>query len=97
MAFVNAWAGVSYRWSEQIRLWLRGVYREDRYIDEVLSDGTWQDREDDRFEVNARIHYRTLSGRWEAYVQASREIVESTLPEYEYEDTRLTLGGQVAY
>ena len=97
LAYVNTWAGLTYRWTEQIQLWLRGLYRRDSYIDDVASGDLLREREDERYEMSARLNYRANSTRWEAYVQASHEIVESTLPEYEYDDTRLTLGTQVAY
>ena len=97
LAYVNTWAGLTYRWTEQFQLWLRGLYRRDSYIDDVASGDLLREREDERYEMSARLNYRANSTRWEAYVQASHEIVESTLPEYEYDDTRLTLGTQVAY
>ena len=97
LTFINTWAGVAYQWLPQMKLWLRGTYRRDRYLDPVIEQEVSQDRRDERVEVSVRADYLAPSQRWGFYAEASREHVLSTIDSVEYDNTRLTLGTRLMY
>lgn len=97
LTFVNTWAGVAYQWLPQTKLWLRGTYRRDRYLDPVLEQEVYRDRRDERFSFSIRADYLAPSQRWGLYAEASHEEVLSTLDSVEYDNTRLSVGSRLMY
>ena len=77
---------------------VRGVYREDDYLDPVTHQGVTKDRFDKRMEGHARIDYLAPGGGFlRIYLEATYDKVDSNFDFVDYEDQRIILGANVRY
>ena len=77
---------------------MRGVYREDDYLDLVTHQGVTKDRLDKRTEGHARIDYLAPKGGFlRIYLEASYDEVDSNFDFVDYVDERLILGADIRY
>jgi len=95
--YVTFWAGLGYRWKPNITFSVRGIYRNDDYLDPVMYNSVLVDRDDDRIEGHARIDYIAPGGFLRLFVEGTYDEVLSNLDFVEYVDERIILGGQLRY
>lgn len=97
MEYISGWAGLGYRWRPSTTFGLRGIYREDDYLDPVTHEGVTQDRFDKRFEGHARIDYIAPGGFLRLYLEGVYDEVDSNFDFIDYVDERIMLGAIVRY
>jgi hypothetical protein len=97
MEYLSAWAGLGYRWKPSTTFSVRGIYREDDYLDPVRHQGIAVDRFDQRVNLRARIDYLPPGGFLRIYLEATHDQVRSNLDFVEYVDQRLSIGAQLRY
>lgn len=98
LQFISGWAGFGYRWKPSLIFSVRGVYREDDYLDPVTHQGVTKDRFDKRMEGHARIDYLAPGGGFlRIYLEATYDKVDSNFDFVDYEDQRIILGANVRY
>jgi hypothetical protein len=96
--FTAFWVTVKYDIAPTTTFSLSGTYREDDYVEPVLSEGVQRDREDDGFGVRARVDYQAPSSVLGLFGEVSYEEVDSTVPSPAYDDrTRAVVGATVTY
>jgi hypothetical protein len=97
MEYISGWAGLGYRWKPSTIFSVRGIYREDDYLDPVTHQGITVDRFDKRFNGRARIDYLAPGGFLRLYLEGTYDEVQSNLDFVEYVDKRLMIGAQLRY
>ena len=97
LQFISGWAGFGYRWKPSVIFSVRGVYREDDYLDPVTHQGETKDRFDKRLEGHARIDYLAPGGFLRLYLEGTYDEVDSNFDFVDYEDQRLILGANIRY
>ena len=97
LQFISGWAGFGYRWKPSVIFSVRGVYREDDYLDPVTHQGVTQDRLDKRLEGHARVDYLAPGGFLRLYLEGTYDEVDSNFDFVDYEDQRLILGANIRY
>lgn len=95
--FISGWLGAGWRWSPTTTLSLRAIYREDEYVDPVSVNEQPVQREDDRYEAQARIDWSDIGGRFKVYAGYSHDLVESNVRVVEYTDHRVIVGAGIRY
>ncbi len=85
--------GISHRLWERFRLAGTVSYRNDDYEDPVQVDqGVYVDQEDTIWGGQVRLDYLPPKGHLNVYAEARYENRETTLPDEDYDQLRLTLG-----
>lgn len=97
LQYISGWAGLGYRWKPSLIFSVRGVYREDDYLDPVTHQGVTKDRFDKRLEGHARIDYLAPGGFLRVYLEATYDEVDSNFDFVDYVDHRLILGANIRY
>ena len=97
MEYLSGWAGLGYRWKPSTTFSVRGIYREDDYIDPVTMNEVTQDRHDKRLEGHARIDYLAPGEFLRLYLEATYDEVNSNFEIVEYVDRRFILGATIRY
>ena len=97
LEYVSGWAGLGYRWKPSVIFSVRGVYRDDDYLDPVTHQGVTKDRHDQRMEGHARIDYMAPGGFVRLYAEGTYDEVKSNFDFVEYVDQRLIVGAVVRY
>ena len=97
LQYISGWAGLGYRWKPSMIFSVRGVYREDDYLDPVTHQGVTKDRFDKRMEGHARVDYLAPGGFLRVYLEATYDEVDSNFDFVDYVDQRLILGANVRY
>ncbi len=95
--FINAFVNAGYALSESIDISLRGVYRQDDYVEPVSQGGLSADREDDRIQVIARVDYRPPVNNLKVFAQVATEDVDSSIDVIDYTRTTVSAGLGLAY
>lgn len=95
--FINAFVGVGYALSSTVNVSLRGVYRQDDYVEPVTRGGLTADREDDRIQVVARVDYRPPVKNLALFAQVATEDVDSSIDLIDYTRTLVSAGVGLAY
>ena len=98
LEYISGWAGLGYRWKPSWIFSVRGVYREDDYLDLVTHQDVTKDRLDKRLEGHARIDYLAPKGGFlRIYLEATYDEVDSNFDFVDYVDERLILGADIRY
>lgn len=97
MEYISAWAGAGYRWKPSTTFSLRGIYREDDYLDPVTHEGVTKDRNDVRLEGHARIDYLAPGEFLRLYLEFTYDEVDSNFDFVDYAEQRLILGATLRY
>lgn len=97
LQYISGWAGLGYRWKPSLIFSVRGVYREDDYLDLVTHQGVTKDRFDKRLEGHARVDYLAPGEFLRIYLEATYDEVDSNFDFVDYVDQRLILGANVRY
>ncbi len=97
LEYISGWAGLGYRWKPSLTFSLRGVYREDDYLDPVTHQGVTKDRHDTRMEGHVRIDYVAPGQFLRFYLEATYDEVESNFDFVEYVDRRIMAGVNIRY
>lgn len=97
MDYISGWLGLGYRWKPSVTFSVRGVYREDDYLDPVTHLGVTADRHDKRLEGHGRIDYIAPGGFLRLYVEFVYDEVNSNFDFVEYEEERIILGAILRY
>lgn len=97
MEYISGWAGLGYRWKPSTTFYVRGVYREDDYLDLVTHEGVTKDRLDKRMEGHARVDYIAPGKFLRIYLEGTYDEVASNFDFVEYVDKRLILGVNIRY
>lgn len=95
--FINALVSATYMVSENINVSLRGVYRQDDYVEPVSRGGLSADREDDRIQIVGRVDYRPPIDNLNLFAQVSTEDVDSSIDAIDYSRTLIAAGLGLAY
>lgn len=95
--YISAWAGLGYRWKPSWIFSVRGIYREDDYLDPVTHHGETKDRNDVRMEGHARIDYNAPGEFLRLYLEGTYDEVDSNFDFVDYVDWRLMLGVIIRY
>ncbi len=97
MEYISGWAGLGYRWKPSTTFSVRGIYREDDYLDPVTHQGVTKDRQDMRVEGHARIDYLAPGEFLRLYLEATYDEVDSNFDFVDYVDKRIILGAIIRY
>lgn len=97
MEYISAWAGLGYRWKPSVTFSVRGIYRQDDYLDPVTHLGETKDRVDDRVEGHARVDYVAPGGFLRLYLEGTYDEVDSNFNFADYVDQRVMLGVIIRY
>lgn len=95
--YLSGWAGLGYRWKPSTTFSVRGVFREDDYLDPVTHQGETKDRLDRRMEGHARVDYSAPGGFLRLYLEATYDEVNSNFDFADYVDKRFILGVNLCY
>lgn len=88
--------GLSHRIRDRFRLAATVSYRNDDYEDPVeVSEGTYVDQEDTIWGGQLRLDYLPPKGHLNVYAEARYENRETTLPDEDYDQLRLSIGIRV--
>ena len=97
LEYISGWAGLGYRWKPSTILSVRGVYRDDDYLDPVTHEGETKDRHDQRIEGHARADYMAPGSFLRFYLEGTYDEVKSNFDFVEYVDQRLIVGAIIRY
>jgi hypothetical protein len=97
MEYISGWAGLGYRWKPSVTFSVRGIYRQDDYLDPVTHQGVTRDRVDDRVEGHARVDYLAPGGFLRLYLEGTYDEVDSNFDFADYVDQRVMLGSIIRY
>ena len=97
LEYVSGWAGLGYRLKPSVILSVRGVYRDDDYLDPVTHQGVTKDRHDQRMEGHARFDYMAPGNFLRLYLEGTYDEVKSNFDFVEYVDQRLIVGAILRY
>ena len=97
MEYISGWAGMGYRWKPSTTFSVRGIYREDDYLDPVSYGGVTVDRLDQRLTGHARVDVVSKRSFLRVYLEATYDEVISNLDFVEYVDIRYSVGASVRY
>jgi hypothetical protein len=97
MEYISGWAGLGYRWKPSVTFSVRGIYRQDDYLDPVTHQGVTRDRVDDRVEGHARVDYLAPGGFLRLYLEGTYDEVDSNFDFADYVDQRVMLGAIIRY
>lgn len=97
LEYISGWAGLGYRLKPSLIFSLRGIYREDDYLDPVTHLGVTKDRVDERVEGHARIDYVAPGEFLRFYLEGTYDEVDSNFDFVDYVDVRVMLGAIIRY
>jgi len=97
LEYISGWAGLGYRWKPSTTFSVRGVYRQDDYLDPVTHEGVTQDRKDNRMEGHARVDYLAPGDFLRVYLELMADKVESNFDFVEYDEQRVIVGVNLRY
>jgi hypothetical protein len=90
-------ANAVYQLSDSTTLALTGAYRQDKYMDPVIENNTQYDRVDNRVAWLLRGDYRPLSQFMTVFGEIGYENAKSTVPDFNYNQLRLSIGVSAHY
>lgn len=97
LEYISGWVGLGYRWKPSTTFSVRGIYRQDDYLDPVTHNGVTVDRLDERLNAHARVDVVTRNSFLRVYLEGTYDEVISNLDFVEYVDLRFIIGASVRY
>jgi hypothetical protein len=90
-------ANAVYQLNDSTSVSLTGAYREDSYVDPVIENGIQYDRVDRRIAGLLRADYRAPAQFLTIFGEGGYEKARSTIPDFNYDQLRLSIGVTVRY